>query len=332
LTLGGGYGFAQRKFGATVDSVLAVNGVTVDGELIRASAEENPELFWGVRGGGGNFFIASSFEYQLHELGPKILSGAVIYGPDQVEGAIRHWREFMADAPDEVGSMFVLGRAHPSEFPEELHHQLVGVVVLAHFGDLDHAEKDLAPMRSYGTPIADLVHVGPYADDLQRSFEAGMPHAFPTLQKYGFLPGLSEECIDESIDVVANAPIPGPGEQDRLVLVFSALGGAVSRVPELSTALPRGDGATFTFEGVSMNEYNDDTWLGYMREVLEPRLRQHANPGTYLNLNSDIPAPGGQEGIKWAYGAERYDRLVSLKNVWDPGNILRFNKNVAPSA
>jgi FAD/FMN-containing dehydrogenase len=328
LTLGGGFGFLQRKFGATVDSLVAVEGITVDGEFVRASAEENPELFWGLKGGGGNFIVATSFEYDVHEFGPTVLSGALMYVGKEVPAALHFWRDFMVDAPDEVGAMATLQRANHL-FPDELRGEIVLGISLVYSGSVEDGERVLEPLRTFGKPFADLVKPGLYTS-LQRGFEEALPHKFPTHQKCGFVPVATDEYLDTAIDVIANAPQAEPGEGDLIVLPISHMGGAIGRVADDSAAVPRGNG--FYWEAIAMNRdtAEDEKWRGYIDNEVERRLRPLGAPRAYLNHYSTSPGQG-QEMIKWAYGEDKYARLVALKDTWDPENILRFNKNIHPS-
>ncbi|CAA9266937.1 MAG: hypothetical protein AVDCRST_MAG52-2950 [uncultured Blastococcus sp.] len=330
LTLGGGIGWLVRRHGATLDNVTAIDAVTVEGDLVRASAEDNPDLFWAMRGGGGNFAVATSFELDLHPMSPTILAGSVIHSAADAPAFLRHYREFMLDAPDDVGGMAILLRANGPDVPADRHGELICVTILVYTGDLHEGERVLAPLRSAITPLSDTVRPQLYTT-LQQVFEGPLlsQEDRRTYQKSGFLPEMSDAYLDEAMDLMKASPVPRAGERDGTLITISAMGGAFLRVGEESTAMPRG-GANFYWEAIASHARveEDEIWTGYVRDQMAPRLRAHSGPRAYLNHNSlDDDAA---EFIPWAYGADKFARLQKIKSQWDPHNLLRYNKNIPP--
>jgi FAD/FMN-containing dehydrogenase len=331
LTLGGGIGWLTRKFGATVDNLVAIDAVTVDGAVVRASDDDNPELFWGMRGGGGNFAIATSFEFQVHPQDPMILAGSLLHDSAHAGDFLRRWRDFMVGAPDELGSMALLMRAVGPRFPSELQGQVVVSTIFAWTGDLEDGERALAPMRAWGRPVGDTIRPMLYTD-LQQVFEGPLlPQNQRGFQNSGFLPEMGDDFIGEALAGMNESPMPRPGEHNVVVIPISAMGGQFLRPDENSVAMPRGN-AQFYWESISShaNAADDEEWIGFVEHTLAPRLRKLSGPRAYLNHNN--VREEDQQFIEWAYGPEKYARLVRLKDKWDPMNILRYNKNIKPSS
>lgn len=331
LTLGGGFGWLTRKYGATLDNLLAINAVTVDGDVVRAAADENPDLFWAMRGGGGNFAVATSYEFALHSQDPVILAGSLVHTVDQAPEFLRSWRDFMVDAPDEVGTMSILMRASGPNYPTEMHGQLVLATIVSYAGDLDEGVRVLGPLRQAITPLHDRIRPQPYTD-LQQVFEGPLlpQNERRSYQKSGFLPTMPDAFIDEVMGLMESSPVPRPGERDVVTLCMSAMGGAFLRFDEDSAAMPRGN-ATFYWEAISSyrHEVDDADWAGFVELSAGPRLRALSGPQAYLNHNN--VGSNDQAFIEWAYGSEKYARLRQIKAQWDPENVLHFNKNIPPA-
>jgi FAD/FMN-containing dehydrogenase len=328
LTLGGGLGWLMRKHGATVDNVLGIDAVTADGEVVHASATEHQDLFWGMRGGGGNFAIATAFHLQLHPLPPTILAGAIVHPGEVTPEWVRAWRDFMLPAPDEVGSMVVLLRAPAAVWPAEMANKPISVTIFSYAGEIAEAEKVLKPIRDWGTPIADMIAPTLYTK-LQRSFEESLPMGLGTYQTCGFVPDMTDEFTERIGDLYNNAPAPEPGEEDLATFALSPFGGEISRIPEETAALPRGN-AKFYWENIAGNRHpeDNDKWHGWVDEV-DRILRPLGGPQLYLNHHSALGKD--QAFMEYTFGPEKYARLVELKNRWDPTNVFRFNKNIKPS-
>ncbi|HEX8101088.1 MAG TPA: FAD-binding oxidoreductase [Solirubrobacteraceae bacterium] len=323
LTLGSGSGWLERKCGLTADSLVSAEVVTADGRVLRAGEEENADLFWGLRGGSGNFGVVTEFEFRLHEVGPIVYGGLMASTPDRAGRILRYVRELMADAPDDLGLAVAFISAPPEPFvPPEMHFQpLVGVVV-CWTGGIVEGEGALATLREVAQPVMDMVQPMPYTA-LQSMLDAGGPHGIHAYMKAEFLDELSDAAIDEL--VAHGAARPGPFVQ----LLIEPMGGAIGRVPEDAMALGRRD-VPWCYHAISMwmdpSPEAAAAHVAWTRE-LAADLVPHTVDGVYLNYTSDE----GEERVRASYGAERYARLVALKDKYDPGNLFRLNQNIAPS-
>src|SRR4051794_34564243 len=321
LTLGGGLGHLMRKHGLTVDNLRAVELVTADGERVRADAEHEPELFWGLRGGGGNFGVATAFEYDLHPVGPLVLGGPMFWAPEHAGDVLRCLREYAPGAPDELGISISMMGAPPVPFlPPERFGTPVLALVIAWAGDPAAGQRALAPLRAAAPPLADAVGMLPYLA-LQSLLDGGAPHGRHYYWKAHRLPDLSDAVMDICLERLEALPTP-----------FSqingwAVGGAVSRVDPAATAV----GARETGFELSLTAAcppGDPRGEGHKAWVRAgwDALRPHS-AGVYANFISDE----GAAGVRSAYG-ERLGRLTALKDRWDPDNVFRRNANIAPSA
>jgi FAD/FMN-containing dehydrogenase len=320
LTLGGGLGHLMRKHGLTVDNLLAVDLVTAVGERIRVDAATAPDLFWGVRGGGGNFGIAAALEYQLHPVGPMVLGGPIFWKLTDAPAVFRFLREFAPEAPDELGITIATTLAPPAPFvPTEQIGQPVLGLVLVWAGDLAEGERVIAPLRQLGAPIAQVVRPTPYLA-LQSMLDSGAPHGRHYYWKSHRVPELSDAVIDIIVERIAG--ITSPFSQ----IGGWAMGGAVSRVDPAATAVGRRE---VGFElniaaGWLPSDPNPARHLAWVREGWEA-LRPYS-VGVYANFLSDE----GDAGVVAAYG-QRLRRLTALKDRYDPDNVFRFNANIPPS-
>jgi FAD/FMN-containing dehydrogenase len=317
LTLGGGIGWLGRKFGLTCDNLVSADVVTASGELVTASEEENPELLWGLRGGGGNFGVVTSFEYDVHPLG-LIFGGAVMYPAERSAEVLRHVREVCADAPDELTTLVVFQTAPPAPFlPQELHGRPVVAVAACYAGDLDEGAKVVEPLRSFGPPVADMFQPMPYTV-LQSMFDASAPHYRKYYVKGHNISDLSDEVID--LLVSRAEAMPPPFSQ----LHVAQLGGAISRVDEDATAFSgRGAGWALIFISGWEGDEQKDKHVDWVRGGIDETL-PHA-VGAYVNFLDDE----GLDRIKFAYGSvEKYERLLALKDQYDPANLFCLNQNI----
>ena len=321
LTLGGGIGWLMRKHGLAADNLLSVDVVTADGRLVHASADENPELFWGLRGGGGNFGVVTALEYQLHPVGPMVTSGAVFYPAAAAGDVLRAYRAWTETAPDETTTLVNLLTAPPAPFiPEEWHGKPLVAIIGMHAGPADEAERALRPLRNIAPPVADLFGPMPYVA-MQSLVDPLWGPGASSYMKAGYLRGLDDQAIDTL--VAQHATVTSP----KTEIHIQHLGGAVARVPANATAF--GDrtapfvlniiASTFTDEGY--DEAVD--WAQATYSALAPAL----TGGAYVNFLSNE----GSERVRAAYGAATYDRLVALKDEYDPTNVFRLNQNVPPS-
>jgi FAD/FMN-containing dehydrogenase len=320
LTLGGGFGHLMRRHGLTVDNLLAVELVTADGERLRVDAASEPELFWGLRGGGGNFGVATAFEYRLHPVGPLVLGGPMFWGLDDAPAVLRVLRELAPAAPDELGISISIMPAPPMPFlaPEQFGKPVIGLV-LAWMGDFAAGERAIAPLREVGRPLADVVRPVPYLA-LQSMLDGGAPHGRHYYWKAHRLPALSDATIDVFCERAS--AFTSPFAQ----INGWAVGGAVSRVDPGATAVgERETGFELSFAvGWPPSDPDGERHRAWSRAGSEALRGESA--GIYANFISDE----GSAGVEAAYGA-RLARLTAVKDRYDPDNVFRHNANIPPS-
>jgi FAD/FMN-containing dehydrogenase len=319
LTLGGGIGHLMRACGLAIDNLRSCQVVTADGELSVASDRIDADLFWALRGGGGNFGVVTTFEYQLHPVGPQVLAGLLLWPMDQAPAVLRRFRDYLATAPDRVGVMANLRLAPPlPAIPERLHGQPVVAQVVCYAGPVEEGELALRPLRELG-PVLDAVAPRPYLAH-QQMFDAAFPHGRHYYWKSHKLPPLTDRVIE--LIVEHTRAITSPYSS---VPIFTQ-GGAVARIPDVDTAFPSRDAAhdiniTAAWDPA---DPEPDRHVGWVREFWGA-LQPHAS-GVYVNFLSDEP----DAALAGAYGPERYQRLRGLKRRYDPTNFFRFNQNIAP--
>ena len=319
LTLGGGVGWLSRKYGLTCDNLLAADVVTADGELVRASETENPELFWGLRGGGGNFGIATSFEFQLHEVGPEIFAGSLIYPFEDVRAVARRYQEFMADAPREARSLLgsmVLPAA--SFYPEEVHNTRVAMIISSYVGSPDEGKRVLAPLREFGDPVMDSLRKRSYTA-FQRAGESQ-----PVVRTYvrsQYLEVLSDPAIDTIVEYTETVPSPGA------TVFVSPRSGAETEPPSDVTAYPHRDASHhLLIEARWSNPDRDEEHIEWTREFHEA-MQPYTTDDAAMNFLTEDES---EERIRASYGSN-YSRLAELKREWDPENLFSMNQNIDPS-
>ena len=319
LTLGGGIGWVMRKHGLTIDQLLSVELITAEGERVTASETENPDLFWGVRGGGGNFGIVTQFEFRLCEVGPAVVAGPIFWPIEQSPEVLRFYREWIADAPDELMTIVIHRKAPPLAFvPPELHGKLIVGVVCCYAGPVEEGEKVVRPLKEFGSPVLDLCVPKPYVDH-QSMFDPSFPHG----QWYYFRSCDVAELSDEVIDITAEhaARIRSPLTN----FPIWQRGGAVARVGEDETAFNgRGVGHTFNIGASTATADGFDEERDWVRNFWSA-LRPH-HTSVYVNFLMEE----GEERVRQAYGAQKYDRLKALKRKYDPDNLFRLNQNISP--
>jgi FAD/FMN-containing dehydrogenase len=321
LTLGGGFGWLQRKYGLTCDNLLSADVVTADGQFLRVSHEEHADLFWGIRGGGGNFGIVTSFEYQLHPVGPQVLAGALVHPAERAVEVLRFYRDYISEAPDELSVFVALRKAPPAPWlPEHIHGLPVVILAVCYAGpSMEEGERVLRPLRAFGQPWVDFIRPIAYSAH-QGFFDAGVPHGLRYYWKSHYMPSLSDAAIET---LVAHAwAMKSPNSYS---LLFQ-LGGAISKVKEEESAFSgRAARHAITLDGVWPDpEGADDT--AWVRDYFAS-LRPFSTGGVYVNFLGDE----GQDRVKASYGADKYDRLVALKNKYDPTNFFRLNQNIKPT-
>jgi FAD/FMN-containing dehydrogenase len=317
FTLGGGIGWLMRKHGLTADNLISADVVTADGRLVHASADENPELFWGLRGGGGNFGIVTSFEYRLHPVGPIAMGGAVIYPGEMAGDILRFYREWVKDCPDELTTLVSLATAPPAPFiPEEWHGKPMVVIPGFYAGSIEDGEKAVRPLRELGEPIADLMGPLPYVA-MQSLLDPLWGPGAHNYFKAGWLRGLDDRAIDTL--VAHHRSISSPKSEIHV----HHMGGAVARVPAGATAF--GDRSAPFLLNIIASTFTADgypeavAWAKEFHVAMDPAL----TGGTYVNFSTD-------DAVQDAYGADTYARLVALKREYDPTNLFRLNQNVRP--
>jgi FAD/FMN-containing dehydrogenase len=319
LTLGGGIGHLMRKFGLTIDQLLSVDMVTADGELVKASATENADLFWGVRGAGGNFGIITDFEFRLNPVGPIVLAGPIFWRMEESQNVLRFYRDWITGVPDELTTM-VVHRTLPtlSTIPPELQGQRVVTVICCYAGDVEEGEKVVRPMREFGSPLLDFCSPKPFLT-LQSMFDASFPRSW----WYYFRSCDVATLTDDLIDIVADRATQM--KSPLTAFPIFQLGGAVARVGEDETAFNgRSAGHTININATTASAEGfeeEREWSRSFWSALEPY-----HTSVYVNFLMEE----GQDRIKQAYGAAKYDRLVALKRKYDPHNFFRLNQNIPP--
>jgi FAD/FMN-containing dehydrogenase len=320
LTLGGGFGWLSRKHGLTVDSLIAADVVLPSGERVRATDTENPDLFWALRGGGGNFGVVTSFELRLYPVGPEVLSGLIVHPFDSARSILEYYREFADGLPDEAAVWVVLRQAPPLPFlPEEWHGREVVVLAAFYAGDPAEGERVLQPLRDFGEPIADVIGVQPYAD-WQQAFDPLLTPGARNYWKSHDLAGLGDGVIDELLNAVEGLPTP-------LCEIFLAqMGGAISRVPAEATAYAGRDARYIMNIHTRWEDASKDgPCIEWARSVFDA-VAPHSTGGVYVNFMPQDEA----DRVTRAYGAN-HARLVEIKGRYDPRNLLRMNQNIRPA-
>jgi FAD/FMN-containing dehydrogenase len=321
LTLGGGFGWISRKHGLTIDNLLSVDVVTAKGELVRASEKDDADLFWAVRGGGGNFGVATSFEFRLHPVGPEVLAGLIVHPFTKAKELLEGYRRALASSPDELTCWVVMRKAPPLPFlPQEVHGKEVLIFALCYAGDLEKGRRAVAPIQALGKPIADVVGPTPFVG-WQTAFDPLLaPGARNYWKSHDFVE-LNDGAIKVMLDFVGRLPSP------ESEVFIGNLGGAVSRVPAKATAYPHRD-VQFVMNVHTRwtNAASDRECIAWARQLFDA-MTPHATGGVYVNF---MPEDEPQRVSKGAYGLN-YDRLSKLKAKYDPGNLFRMNQNILPA-
>jgi FAD/FMN-containing dehydrogenase len=320
LTLGGGFGWLSRRYGLTVDNLESAEVVTAAGEVIRASATDHPDLFWALRGGGGNFGVVTRFEFRLHPVGPDLLSGLIVYPFADAKSVLRQYRDFALDAPDELTVWVVMRKAPPLPFlPAAVHGREVVVLALLHAGDPDEGKAIIEPLHRFGTPAGAHVGVQPYAA-WQQAFDPLLAPGARNYWKSHNFRTLDDGLLDVLIDSVRTLPSP-----DCEVFIAS-LGGATSRQTPDSSAYGQRDAQfTMNVHGRWEHPADDQRGISWARRLFKAAA-PFASGGVYVNF---MTADEGDR-VRAAYG-DNYERLVRVKQQYDPGNLFRANQNIVPA-
>jgi FAD/FMN-containing dehydrogenase len=319
LTLGGGLGHLHRKYGLSSDNLLSAEVVTPDGRVLRASGDENPDLFWGLRGGGGNFGIVTEFEFQLHPLGNTVWAGLLFYAAEQGAELMRTYRQVAATMPDEVSTLFAYMYAPPLPIvPEELHFRpIYAVIVVA--TDTAAGERTMAPLREFGPPLFEMLAEMPYLA-VQSLFDEALPHGTQSYLRSTYFDDYTDEVIDRITESCAKLP-PGPSQMLNI-----QMGGAIARVPEGATAFGgRQAGFLGMFVGIWQDPAQKPDVVQWVKDFSEA-MSGFSSAGAYVNLSDR------QTGAELAatYG-DKLERLRRLKRTYDPDNTLHLNQNISPS-
>ena len=320
LTLGSGSGWLERKYGLTCDSLLAATVVTADGRIVRASAGENPDLLWGLKGGGGNFGVVTEFEFGLHPVGPVVAGGLLLFGLEHGGEVLRGYRDFIEAAPDEVCGAATVMHAPPAPFVpgEFVGRPAVGIVAL-YVGDPAEGLAALAPLRDLGPVAAEAIGAMPYTA-VNSMIDAGNPWGVRGYFKAAFMDELTDGAVDDLIGLGEMLPSP------LTTIIVEPLGGAFARVGEEDTALGNRD-AKWIWHDLTMwmDPADDAANLAFTRHAALT-LAPHSRAASHPNFVSDT----GDERVRSFYGPAVYERLVALKRAWDPENVFHLNQNIAP--
>jgi FAD/FMN-containing dehydrogenase len=320
LTLGGGFGWLSRRLGLSSDNLRSADVVTAEGKRIRASAEENQDLFWGLKGGGGNFGVVTSFEFALHPVGPNVLAGLIVHPLDDAKDVLRFYRSFAPEAPEELALWFVMRKAPPLPFlPAEWHGREILVLAACYSGDLADGERILKPLREFGRPIADVIGPQPFAawqTILDPLLTPGMRNYW---KSHDFL-DIDDGLIDVLVDFAGRLPDP------NTEIAFAQLGGAISRLTNADSAYARREAQYLVnLHGRWADQASDASCIAWARELFNAAA-PFSTGSVYVNfLSAD-----DESRVRSAYGAN-YDRLVALKNKYDPTNLFQVNQNIRPT-
>jgi FAD/FMN-containing dehydrogenase len=320
LTVGGGFGYLTRRHGWTCDNLASMEVITAEGQVVRAAADDNPELFWALRGGGGNFGIVTAFEYRLHPVGPEILGGAVAWRGEHAREVLGFLREFSARAPRELTSVVALRLAPPAPWlPKDVHGQPIVAVFVCHSGRVEDGEKCLAPLRSFGSPVADIVARRPYTQ-MQSLLDATQPKGRRYYWKSHYLPALIDPA---AIDVLAAhaARVCSP---HSAILLFHLQGALGELEAGHSPAGNRDAGFVLNIAGSWENAADDAVNVDWARQCFEA-MGQFSTGGAYINFQTEDE---GRDRIAAAYGPALLQRLAALKRRFDPNNLFSGAKSV----
>lgn len=322
LTLGGGFGWLTRKYGVTVDNLLSADIITANGDLVHASANENPDLFWGIRGGGGNFGVVTTFEFQLHPVGPEIFAGLIVFPFEQARSVLMKYRELAATLSEEFNIWAVLRKAPPLPFlPEQVHGKEVVVFPIFSLADVSMSEKIADQVRAFGTPVGEHVGMMPYTA-WQQAFDPLLTPGARNYWKSHNFTELNDAMIDTVLDAVTQLPSP------HCEIFIGMMGGGYSRVDSNATAYTHRD-AEFVINVHSRWEtpQEDDTCIQWARDFFN-KAAPYATGGVYVNFMTEEESDRVQGG---AYKSDVMNRLTQVKDKWDPTNFFCMNQNIKPS-
>jgi len=319
LTLGGGFGWLTRKYGMTIDNLISVDMITAEGKKIRASEKENPDLFWAIRGGGGNFGVVTQFEFQLFPVGPEIFAGLIVYPFSQAKQILTKYRQFVKAAPEELNVWVVLRKAPPLPFlPENIHGKEVVVLPIFFSGPVAEAEKLIAPLRSFGAPHGEHIGAQPYVD-WQKAFDPLLTPGARNYWKSHNFTELSDGALDSIVEFAGKLPTP------QCEIFIGLIAGAPNRIAPDAMAYGHRDAKfVLNVHGRWDEKKDDQQCIGWARDFFKASA-PYASAGAYVNFMTE------EEGsrVTQAYGSN-YERLVQIKRRYDPENVFHCNQNIRP--
>ncbi len=320
LTLGGGFGYLTRRFGWTCDNVLSMDMVTADGQLAHASETENPDLFWGLRGGGGNFGIVTNFEHKLYPVGPEILGGAIAWRGADAPAVLEMFRTLTAEAPPELTCVAVLRTAPPAPWlPQAIHGKPIVALFVCDSGSAGEAKKRITPIKAFGSPVGDVVQPRSYLSQ-QSLLDATQPNGRRYYWKSEYLPGHEPEMLAAAVEHA------GRMESPHSAILLFPLDGKHNQLPEHHCPAGNRDAKTVINIAASWESAGDDEAnINWARATWQD-MRRFSTGGTYINFLTEEEVG---DRVEAAYGGN-YDRLVEIKTKWDPSNLFRMNKNISP--
>lgn len=320
LTLGGGFGYLTRRWGWTSDNVVGMDVVTADAEVVRASADENADLFWGLRGGGGNFGVVTGIDYALYPVGPEVVGGVVAWPASEAPRVLEFYRTLAEKAPPELTLVALMRPAPPAPWlPKEMHGKPIVAIVACHCGTPEDGEKAVAPIKSFGKPIGDILVRRPYAQ-MQSLLDATQPKGRRYYWKSEYLAGIEPALCEKAIAHAARIESP------HSAVIFFHIGGALNRLDEGHSAVGNREARYVLNVAGSWERASDDPAnLAWAREAWND-MKSFSTGGTYLNF---LTEDDGAERTEAALG-KGLQRLAEIKSKWDPQNVFRTNRNIAP--
>jgi FAD/FMN-containing dehydrogenase len=321
LTLGGGFGYLTRRFGWSCDNVVSMDVVTADGRVVRASEKENGELFWALCGGGGNFGVVTNFEYKLYPVGPQVMAGGIAWRAGDARDVLEMYRTVTEHAPPELTCVAALRIAPPAPWlSKDVHGQPIVALFVCDNGAVKEGERRVAPIKAFGSPVGDIVQPRSYVSQ-QSLLDATQPKGRRYYWKSEYLPKLEPELLAKLIEHAERIVSP------HSVILLFPVDGALNRLPEDKSAVGnRGSAAVLNIAASWENAEDDKANIEWARAAWHD-MRRFSTGGTYVNF---LTEEEGDERIHAAYG-KNYERLVAVKTKWDPGNLFRINKNIAPA-
>jgi FAD/FMN-containing dehydrogenase len=319
LTLGGGFGWLTRKYGMTVDNLMSVEIVTADGKRLWANAEQNADLFWAVRGGGGNFGIVTLFDFKLHPVGPEVMSGLIVYPFEQAKSVLHQYREYVKTIPDELSVWAVLRKAPPLPFlPEEAHGSEVVIFAFMHAGDIEEGKRLVDPVRHFGKPVGEHIGANPFTA-WQQGFDPLLTPGARNYWKSHNFAELGDEAVDTVIEYAGKLPSP------QCEIFIALLGGEANRVAADATAYAHRDvNFVLNVHGRWDDAEQDEACISWSRDFFDAAT-PYAMGGVYVNFMTEEET----DRIGSAYGPN-YDRLAAVKQKYDPHNLFHLNQNIKP--